>query len=324
MKLHLRSLPANDAYPIISINDVSRACASAYPGDTAGDALLFRLILRLGFFNLHRLAELTDPDKPVPEEVQARKRITLASVSSSSQRSPANTPLWYSYFLAYHKVDTRGKRSSHVFLNAEPDLTSDDPTLCFHEYLAYRRTFAHSNPWLLVRSTGQVPTRSWFLARLRHQLSRPELGSKCLRAGGATRLAQRGWTERSLKYKGRWSSIAFKLYIQDFPSLQRLLAPPPIESPPNFSSGSSPPHSRVLPIGPDRESRVDGPTGNPLAKKRGRPQKGKQEGRTLAPTSPSKGKKAWTPPTDASNAQGGGRGSGAKAPTKRVRVDKSI
>ena len=85
------------------------------------------------------------------------------------------------------------------------------------------RLFAVASP-LWLTSSGAVPTRSFFLARLRLFVPDMSVAGQSLRAGGATFLAELRVPEHLIQACSRWSSKAFKIYIRKHPKLlQNLL-----------------------------------------------------------------------------------------------------
>jgi hypothetical protein len=75
---------------------------------------------------------------------------------------------------------------------------------------------AHYHKWLT--SSGHVPTRHWFITRLRTFFPK-EIAGQSLRSGGATSLAEAGADLATIQAAGRWSSNAFQIYIRKHPVL---------------------------------------------------------------------------------------------------------
>ena len=167
------------------------------------DHVLYNTILLCGFFGLHRLAELTDPDTFDPI-VQSAKRIKLASVQFFT-----NT---VQYSLPYHKGDRFGRSSIVVIQDATTRHT-------LQRYLQLR---AHlKSPYLFIHADGTIPTKAWFLRILQYKV--PNSSGKSLRRGGATAMAQAGATPQQIQEAGRWSSDAWKIYVRDHPALAAIL-----------------------------------------------------------------------------------------------------
>ena len=97
-----------------------------------------------------------------------------------------------------------------------------DPHHFFTTYITKRDLlFPYSSPlWLTF--DGLVPTRSFFILRLRHFFDR-HIGGQSMRAGGATALAERGIAPNLIQATGRWSSDAFQIYIRKNPVLLQAL-----------------------------------------------------------------------------------------------------
>jgi hypothetical protein len=83
-----------------------------------------------------------------------------------------------------------------------------------------RRCPLHPHLWLT--SDGSIPTRSWFLLRLKRFFP-SNIAGHSMRAGGATALAQAGASADIIKAAGRWSSNAFERYIRKNPFLMHAM-----------------------------------------------------------------------------------------------------
>jgi hypothetical protein len=167
------------------------------------DNLLFAAILSTGFSALLRLGELTLPDN------KATQNLTKCSLRSSCSLQAD----CYDFWLPVHKSDTlfEGNRIVVLKRNSTPD-----PHALMKRYLESRdRTFP-LHPWLWLTETGYIPTRSWFLARLRRFCPKTIAGHS-MRAGGATAMAMEGASPNIIKAAGRWSSDAFERYIRKNP-----------------------------------------------------------------------------------------------------------
>ncbi|GBE86729.1 hypothetical protein SCP_0906090 [Sparassis crispa] len=174
------------------------------------DNLLFRAILLCGFFALHRLGELTYPNNPRLHS--SRKLIRRSSVLLTSSSC--------TYILPSHKADRLFQGSTIIFATQNDDI---DPVQPFASYLTSRNQLFPYHPALFIASDGTVPTRSWFISRLRTYLHDNVTGHS-LRAGGATFFAAAGWPDNRIQALGCWSSEAFKIYIRKNPVvLQALL-----------------------------------------------------------------------------------------------------
>ncbi|OSD08152.1 hypothetical protein PYCCODRAFT_1343896, partial [Trametes coccinea BRFM310] len=152
----------------------------AFP-NTSYDNLLFRAILVCGFFGLHRLGELVQPDRVDLRDW--RKTIRRSSVTLFADN--------FSYILPTHKADPN-HHGHHVLVSSDhPDI---NPVHIFAQYLRARDQQFRFQPALWLTSGGNVPSRSWFISRLRHVLPSSFAGHS-LRAGGATYFAARGWSD---------------------------------------------------------------------------------------------------------------------------------
>ena len=69
-------------------------------------------------------------------------------------------------------------------------------------YVTLRDHLFPLHPTLWLRENGTVPSRSWFLSKLRTFFS-SEIAGHSMRAGGATALAQAGASPEIIKAAGR-------------------------------------------------------------------------------------------------------------------------
>ncbi|TFY77498.1 hypothetical protein EWM64_g6515 [Hericium alpestre] len=173
------------------------------------DDLLFLAILACGFFGLHRLGELTWPDR-----VQARDWRKV--IMRSSVRLDDST---FRYSLPAHKADRFFEGSTIIIAQREGAV---DPRSIFTRYLASRDHQFPISPVLWLKLDGNVPSRSWFLSRLHARLSQ-SFGGHSLRSGGATYFAMQGWPDDRIQALGRWTSEAFRMYIRKNPVILQAL-----------------------------------------------------------------------------------------------------
>lgn len=168
--------------------------------DPSHDDKLFLSILLDGFHGLLRLGELVWPDNP---QLQLRQKLSLRTSVCTSQTN-------HSFVLQMHKVDPQFEGATIVI---QRSLIHPDPHKIFLDYLTSRDSLFpfHSTLWL--RSTGAVPTRAWFLTRLR-KFFPPSIAGHSLRSGGATSLAAAGVPASEIQAIGRWSSDSFRSYIR--------------------------------------------------------------------------------------------------------------
>ena len=169
------------------------------------DDVLFIALLLTAFHALMRLGELVFPDK---KNLRNYRKIVLRhSVSILSDR--------YSFFLPYHKGDRFFEGNTIVVQHTN---TPTDPYQPFLTYLGLRDRHFPLNPELWLTSKGCVPTRHWFITRLRKFFPK-EIAGHSLRSGGATSLAEAGADLATIQAVGRWSSDAFRIYIRKNPVL---------------------------------------------------------------------------------------------------------
>lgn len=182
---------------------------SQLPANPSYDDVLFVAMLFTGFYGLLRLGELTMPDSV------ARRDPTKWSLRSSVQWLNEG----FSFWLRSHKTDTsfEGSRvviAHRLHLSAVP---------LFRHYLTNRDIFFPLNPFLWVTSNGTIPTRSWFMRRLRQFIPDERFAGQSLRAGGATALAEDGLPFHLIQAAGRWNSETFQIYIRKNPVFLQIL-----------------------------------------------------------------------------------------------------
>ncbi|KAE9383110.1 hypothetical protein BT96DRAFT_769869, partial [Gymnopus androsaceus JB14] len=142
------------------------------------DDQLFLVLLYVGFFALMRLGELVFPDKLELQDF--RKVIMRSSFIADDDHIEFNLPT--------HKAD-RTFEGNRILIKSTGD--NDDPVKIVQNYVHERDCRFPGLPHLWVRSDGSVPTRSWFIRRLRTSFSNNVAGHS-LRSGGATWLASLG------------------------------------------------------------------------------------------------------------------------------------
>lgn len=162
------------------------------------DDLLWATQLFTGTDSLLRLAELCWPDKI---ELRDYRKVTMRHSIEFGDNI-------VSFWLPGHKADAffEGNR---IIIRRSSQRTFE----LFTKYLTARDRLFRGRPELWLRSNGTVPTRSWFMARLRH-LFPSSLGGQSMRAGGATALAEAGVAPALIQAAGRWSSDTFIRYIR--------------------------------------------------------------------------------------------------------------
>jgi hypothetical protein len=179
---------------------------------------LFLSMFLTGFFALLRLGELTFPDDRTIRDW--RKIARRSTVALHDDR--------YEFTLPAHKAD-------HTFDGNQVVVCGEKfscPTrLHFTRYLASRDSlFPLASP-LWLTAAGNVPTRTFFISRLKHHFPTAVAGQS-LRAGGATMLADMGVSPLIIQAAGRWSSEAFRIYVRKNPFLLHSLifGSPPVSA----------------------------------------------------------------------------------------------
>ncbi len=176
------------------------------------DDRLFLAQLFTGFYALSRLGELVWPD-----------RRDLRSFSKVSRRTTVVlTEHTFEFTLRSHKSDKQF--SGDCVLIHDDSLAGPRSIQIFKSYLSQRdRTFpCRAELWL--RQDGSIPTRSWFIRRLRAIFADDStISGHSMRAGGATALALAGVPGSLIQATGRWSSSSWELYIRKHPVLMQAL-----------------------------------------------------------------------------------------------------
>ena len=170
---------------------------------TSHDDLLFCSLLLSGFHALMRLGELVFPDK---KALRNYRKISL-------RHTVHLLPHQYSFFLPSHKGDRTFEGNTILIQKLT---TPTDPYSPFLAYLGSRDSLFPLHPELWLTSRGSVPTRHWFISRLRTFFPGNYAGHS-LRSGGATSLAEAGVNVSTIQAVGRWSSAAFQIYIRKNP-----------------------------------------------------------------------------------------------------------
>jgi hypothetical protein len=176
------------------------------PSTSSHDNLLFIAVLFTGFNALMQLGELVWPDN---HSLRSYRKISMrTSVTFLDDGS-------ISFFLSTHKADPlfEGNRIILRHLDAP-----HDPSAPFSLYLTSRDSKFPLHPALWLRNDGSIPTRSWFLRRLRRFFP-TDIAGQSMRCSGATALAQDGVSLDHIQAIGRWASSAFCIYIRQHPIL---------------------------------------------------------------------------------------------------------
>lgn len=174
------------------------------------DDHLFLALLVTGFHGLLRLGEMVFPDNV---NLRDWRKITRRNSLTLTQTR-------YQFVLTTHKAD-KFYEGNKVIIQAF-DNSPFDPLPIFSRYLSSRdRLFPAASPlWLM--SSGDIPTRSFFVSRFRIFFSK-SYGGASMRAGGATHLAELGTSPHIIRALGRWKSEAWEVYIRVHPIILQAL-----------------------------------------------------------------------------------------------------
>ena len=176
-----------------------------YLSSTLHDDLLFVAMLLTGFFGLLRLGELTFPNDISLQNWRKVTRRTTVKLQDS----------FYEFSLPGHKAD-RFFEGNRIIIPAHR--FNLHPLRHFSKYLASRDSIHPVASPLWLTEAGTVPTRSFFVARLRVFFDR-DVAGQSMRAGGATALAEHGVSPTIIQASGRWASEAFLIYTRKNPTL---------------------------------------------------------------------------------------------------------
>ena len=201
----IRADPVRRKQPI-RLNHLS-AFVDAAHRSRAYDDLLFATIMSCCFYACHRSGELVLKSK---KSVDWRKIIKRSSLHFSSG--------YAGYRLPYNKTDPF-YRGTDILLSSQ-DVA--DPVTLLQEYVHARDALHGARRALFIREDGSHPTRAWFDSKLFSFVDR-SFGGHSLRAGGATFYASLGLSESVIMALGRWSSVAWKIYIRDNPCIRAAL-----------------------------------------------------------------------------------------------------
>jgi hypothetical protein len=172
------------------------------------DDRLFLAQLLSGFNALLRLGELVWPDT-----IAHRSYRKLSMRTSVQWHAHA-----YSFWLPKSKTD-RIFEGNRILVRSH---TTPDPHPPFISYLKSRDALFPNRAELWLHENGHVPTRAWFLRRLRSYFPHDTAGQS-IRAGGATDLASRGFPPDSIMLIGRWLSDDWRKYVRRHPALMYAL-----------------------------------------------------------------------------------------------------
>jgi hypothetical protein len=188
----------------LTIDDL-RIVVDHFSHSTLHDDLLFLAMLITGFFGLLRLGEMTFPDDVTLQNWKKVTRRTTVRIQDSV----------YEFLLPGHKAD-RFFEGNKIMIPAHR--FHHHPLRHFQAYLTSRDALHPVASPLWLTAAGTVPTRSFFITRLR-LFFKPDVAGQSMRAGGATALAEHGVSPAIIQASGRWASEAFLVYIRKNPTL---------------------------------------------------------------------------------------------------------
>ena len=172
---------------------------------TSYDESLFAAMLITGFETLQRLGELTWPDD---KRHQSYKHVPMRHTLTISIDSAS--------YLLPHQKNSSLATGNLVMLRSHHSSTVN-PLQVLQAYITLRDTHFPQRPELWLTQAGCIPTRRWFMQRLRVFFPDSSISGHSLRAGGATALAASGVAPDLIRAAGRWSSDEFNKYIRVHP-----------------------------------------------------------------------------------------------------------
>ncbi|KAG1861930.1 hypothetical protein C8R48DRAFT_748304 [Suillus tomentosus] len=202
-------VPVNRKLPL-TLADL-KLVQDSLPHPLSFDDNLFLAQLVDGFHALLRLGELVWPDN---KALRRHQKLTLRT-------SVVIEADYHSYVLRTHKSDRQFEGATIVIRQSS---RNPDPHQAFKQYLQRRDQLFpfHSTLWL--RSDGSVPTRSWFLRKLR-QFVPSTIAGHSMRAGGATSLAAGGVPSHQIQSNwSKRSSLHVRAYLRASPIAKHFLA----------------------------------------------------------------------------------------------------
>lgn len=169
------------------------------------DDFLFDAQVICGFCGFHRLAEITQPDKL---DLRAFRKLVMR-----------HTLEWlaegFAYWLPTHKADATFEGNKIIIKQI---VGAPDPYPKMDRYIRSRDHLFPNHPQLWLKMDGTVPTRSWFISRMRKYFG-AEISGQSLRSGAATALAEAGAPPDLIMGAGRWKSNSWTVYIRKNPIL---------------------------------------------------------------------------------------------------------
>jgi hypothetical protein len=172
------------------------------PPSPSYDDILWLVMLFTGFYALLRLGEMVMHSNPSLRNPRKYVRRLTAKINPSN----------YEFTLPGHKADP-------LFEGSRVIITNHTALKFFRTYVLSRDNKFPLNPYLWVCSNGSLPTRAWFIRRLRHLFPDSNIAGQSMRAGGATALAEEGAPPHLIQSSGRWASDTFQIYVRKHPAL---------------------------------------------------------------------------------------------------------
>ena len=186
-------------------HDHLRLILARFGTSSSHDDFLFVSILLTGFHALMRLGELCWPDNPALQNFNKVPKCQSVKWLDGA----------YQFTLPGHKGNKFFEGNEIIIQRSDK---APDPYEPFLKYLRSRDKLFPYNPELWLRLDGTIPTRSFFISRLR-SLFDTSISGHSMRAGGATSLAEAGVAPNIIQAIGRWKSNAWQIYVRKNPVL---------------------------------------------------------------------------------------------------------
>ena len=203
--MRMRGLATTRKRALTTDSDDLQLVINHYQHSTLHDDLLFVAMIVTGFFGLLRLGELTFPDDP---SLQNWKKVTRHNTVHMHDNI-------YEFILPGHKADRFFEGNKIIIPAHHFDI---HPLQIFLKYIGSRDTIHPVASPLWLTEAGHIPTRSFFINRLRIFFA-TNVAGQSMRAGGATALAEHSVSPAIIQASGHWASEAFLVYIRKNPTL---------------------------------------------------------------------------------------------------------
>ena len=162
----------------LTVSDLTTVLTHFSNIPTSHNNLLFLSMLLTGFFSLMRLGEMAFPDDKTIQDWRKISRRRTVNLQDDN----------YSFQLPFHKADRFFTGNTILVTQSESVI---DPVNHFREYLMSHNSLMPFHSALWLRANGTIPTRSFFIHKLRSFFDK-DVGGQSMCPSGATFLAEKG------------------------------------------------------------------------------------------------------------------------------------